>query len=350
MHETARPTPRLWRHKNGTWYVIQTTGRGRSSRLSTGTKVRSEAEVFLDQFTAGLNAEAERKALIKDMIRAYAKRGQQRGMRSVSRIMYSHKHLELYFGNLLPDQIRQAAVDRYADKRLSEGGSAGTILRELGVLKAAIKAAQHPVTWQMPVKQPLARDRWLTEDEAEKLLRAVRSPHLRLFITLALTYGPRRTALLELTWDRVDFGNRLIDFGQGHGNKKRAKVPMPDHIVELLRSHRAVSTGDHVIEYNGKPIKSVRAGLHKACIAAGIEPLGTHVFRHTAATWSVKRGESFERVARLIGTTVAMVEKVYGHHAPDFLASTVNPVPGITGLSGQGFTPCNTPENQVLQV
>jgi hypothetical protein len=38
----------------------------------------------------------------------------------------------------------------------------------------------------------------------------------------------------------------------------------------------------------------------------------------------VADGRPFEEIAKYLNTTVAMIEKVYGHHAPDFLKTASN--------------------------
>ncbi|MCL2473331.1 MAG: integrase [Alphaproteobacteria bacterium] len=46
--------------------------------------------------------------------------------------------------------------------------------------------------------------------------------------------------------------------------------------------------------------------------------------RHTAATWLVMEGVPLREVARLLGNSEAMVEKVYGKHSPDYLRRAVS--------------------------
>jgi integrase len=49
---------------------------------------------------------------------------------------------------------------------------------------------------------------------------------LRTFIMFGLYTAARAGALLELTWDQVDFLGRYIALGRGRGNKRRAVVPI----------------------------------------------------------------------------------------------------------------------------
>ena len=50
-----------------------------------------------------------------------------------------------------------------------------------------------------------AKDRFLTEAEVDRLVDAANEPHVRLAILLMLNTAGRVGAILDLTWDRVDF-------------------------------------------------------------------------------------------------------------------------------------------------
>ncbi len=47
------------------------------------------------------------------------------------------------------------------------------------------------------------RDRWLTQDEADRLI-AVAAPHLKALLRFALATGCRAREITGLEWDRVD--------------------------------------------------------------------------------------------------------------------------------------------------
>ncbi len=48
-----------------------------------------------------------------------------------------------------------------------------------------------------------------------------------------------------------------------------------------------------------------------------------HVLRHSRATHLLQAGVSIYDVARLLGDTIATVERVYGHHSADYLAAAI---------------------------
>jgi integrase len=77
-----------------------------------------------------------------------------------------------------------------------------------------------------------------------------------------------------------------------------------------------------VVEWNGKPIRSVRKGFAAAVKAAGLATTGPdritpHVLRHAAASWAMQGGGDEAKIADYLGVTLEMLRKVYGHHHPD---------------------------------
>jgi integrase len=246
--------------------------------------------------------------------------------RSLKTIDFHIKTLKSFFGDLQPCHVSNNLLKDYAKSRKV---SAGTLLRELGTLKAALHyaegnrwIAQQP-QFIMPVSAPPPRDLWLTREQVQTLIEAAKAPHMKLFIRIAVATAARSGAVLDLTWDRVDFEKRLIDFGRGWGNKRRTVVPINDELYENLKTAKELAQSDYVIEYHGKQVASVKTGFRRLCKDNGIKA-SPHVLRHTAATWLVMDGVPLAEVARLLGDSEKTVEKVYGKHAPDYLRRAVN--------------------------
>jgi integrase len=74
---------------------------------------------------------------------------------------------------------------------------------------------------------PEPRDKWLTRQEADRLVRsAERTEHLKRFILLGLHTGSRSNAILSLTWDRIDFAaGVMMRRGYGETESKTKKTP-----------------------------------------------------------------------------------------------------------------------------
>lgn len=260
--------------------------------------------------------------LISDAMRLYLEEKCTQGARSYQSMRQSWKALEPTFAHLRPDQITRDLCREYAKRRRNGGVQDGTILKDLGVLKAAIKfnGKGHLAVFAMPPTPP-PRDRFITRAEFERLLGACTLPHVRLFILLAWVTGGRHSALVELTWDRVDFERRVIRLAKSpQGRKGRATVPFTDKTLAALREAHSARTCDFVIEWGGRPIKSIKRGFREAAGKAGIGDITPHVLRHSCAVRMAEAGYSMEEIGQYLGhTDPKTTYRLYARFSPDHL-------------------------------
>src|SRR6266700_2453694 len=66
-----------------------------------------------------------------------------------------------------------------------------------------------------------------------------------------------------------------------------------------------------------------RTVVRLAGIDTSIENVTPHTLRHTAATWLMQAGTDLWTAAGYIGMTVEVLERIYGHHHPDYLGEAV---------------------------
>lgn len=319
--------PDLWKHENDYWYVLY--GPRLKQRVSARTKDRGQADIFLANFIAGSLNPTTNDPLVGDLLDQYeTEHGPE--VRSLASLQFSVRPLKKHLGLLRPGHITPPVTKQYAKDR---GASPGTILRDMGALRAALKwAVDHQRISgfphiKNPVKVPRARDRWLSRDEGKALLDACAEPHTKLFGMLALMTAARSSAILELTWGQIDFDRRLIDYGEGHGNKRRAIAPINDQLLEMLKAAKLFA-GDEpdgpVVEFRGKSVASVTNGFRTACVRAGLKGVTPHILRHAAASWMAEAGISFREIAKMLGDTEDMVEKTYAKFSPGFLRDASN--------------------------
>ena len=68
--------------------------------------------------------------------------------------------------------------------------------------------------------------------------------------------------------------------------------------------------------------------MKDAGLSADVIP---HCLRHTAATWGMQSGTEVNKLAGFLGMTAEMLERVYGHHSPDFQDDAAAGVSGAKG-------------------
>ncbi len=247
-------------------------------RVSTGTDQRGEAQIYLAHFIAGRGTPEPPKApTVSAILEAYlADRKHVVVPAGYLTLEVSVKAIRRHLGDLQPDHLTKERIHFYRRQRDAEGyevGKAnarrkkplqdGTILRELVTLRASLKFAKTE-KWiaEIPYievpSQPKPRDRWLTRDEADRLLAHAQALHVKTFLALCLYTAARATAVLQLTWDRVDLAAGLIDLGTVAGGKGRAIVPIADSLKPFLAEEHAAATCPYVIEHGSKAVGSVK--------------------------------------------------------------------------------------------
>lgn len=93
--------------------------------------------------------------------------------------------------------------------------------------------------------EPEGRLRWLTAEEANRLLGAARESHnpdLADLIELSLFIGLRQSEALELTWDRVDRSRGVLLLEMTKSGRRR-QVPLNEAADAVLARREAKDAG-----------------------------------------------------------------------------------------------------------
>jgi integrase len=330
----VKGSPFLYIH----WYD---PGSGRTRRRSTGEQDHRKAQIVLAEHILKhqrpLDAEPEEMRMavvLADYLEWIILRP------SGHQACIAASHFEAFFGAAFVSDLTLDRQEAYIAARRSAGIADSTISRELSVLRAALNRAYKrgvlrsaPFIMDLPKAEP--RDRWLRSDEVARLLDCFRSPHLRLFTLLALHTAARPGAVLGLKWSQVDFEGRVIHLnppGRLQGSKRRPSVPMTDTLYAVLREALGRARSEHVIEYHGRAIASVKKSFVRAAKAAGLSDVTQNTLRHTAATRMAQAGVPMWEVAGMMGhSTSRMTEKVYAKHHPDYMTRAASALDSAFG-------------------
>lgn len=290
---------------------------GKTKRRSLHTKDRGEAERLLRDWSVKPKGD-----LIGEIMTAYIADREEVGKRSIHAMNCSWKALKPTFAHLRPDHITRLLCRSYAKARRKGGVKDGTIIKDLGVLRAGLRWAKKgsEAVFDMP-QTPPPRDRYINREEMESLAQAAESAHTALFIRLAWATAGRASAILELTWDRVDFERGQIKLSTGEGRRKgRATVPMTDSLrVALIEAHK-VRISDYVVEWGGEHIKNISKAFRRACERAKLEDVSPHVMRHSAAVALAEADTPMAVIAQYLGhTDTRITERVYAKFSPTYL-------------------------------
>jgi integrase len=314
-------------------YEIRWTAKVRErhvvKRLSTGTSNHEHAQAMLERLKRGepLGAPSLTMAqLLEKYVEEHLVPRAQEGKVAAPMRDTVFRH----FGDKRVESITSADISIYYDKRMAGAYghtpiSVGTAWGEGVILQAAmnfgVRERLIPVTTPFRLQKPQKpepRDLWLTEGQEAKLLDAIKGASLsvQLFVRLALAYGARKSAILELEWGQIDFDRGEIDFarpGRAQTRKRRAKVPMTSGIRALLLQRRSQVLHGRVID------RSAPRRLASITKKIGLEWVTPHVLKHTAITLMLRDGHRLETVAALTQTSIGTIMRVYRHHGADEL-------------------------------
>ena len=129
-----------------------------------------------------------------------------------------------------------------------------------------------------------SRDRYLDGAGATTLLDAC-TDWLRPVVMTALHSGGRRSEVLGLTWDRLDFKAGTITYTDCKNGDSR-KVPMSDELRDTLKAFPNRLKGGPVFLRGEEPVskKILRSGFEAAVKKASLDGFRLHDCRHSWAT------------------------------------------------------------------
>lgn len=322
------PEPKLITVAGSPCFYIAWSIDRRSKRISTGTADRTRAETKLAEFKAGLHAPPPPIThTVSAIVHFYLQQKKaSKSPKHYKSLEYALKPILDHFGAMHISLITRAAVREYVNKERKAELSPDTTRRRLSLLIAALNyvrkegwiASVPPI--EMPPKAP-PKQRWLTKQEAKRLIAAAHCFHTKLFIIMALTTGARKGAIFDLTWDRVDIESKRIDFnppGKQITNKRRGIVPINKLLMGILKEAREIAQTDYVVEFNGKPITDLKQ-WRNLLKRANLKDITPHTLRHTAATWLVQGGVSMEEVGEMLGHKDPRTTSKYVKYHKDYL-------------------------------
>jgi integrase len=200
---------------------------------------------------------------------------------------------------------------------------------------AAVKHGVADEAWRRirPFKQVAsARVRWLTREEATRLINAS-TGDFRDLVTAGLLTGARYGELGRLAIE--DFNGSTLFIRESKGGKPRHIALTDEARTFFARLCRGQSAKALMLTHDGHPWR--RSNHQKlfdaACSAARIEDASFHTLRHTFASWLVQQGVPLAMVATQTGhSSIQMIERHYGHLAASHTAAVVRAAFGELGV------------------
>ena len=175
--------------------------------------------------------------------------------------------------------------------------------------------------------------------------------------------GLRKGEALALSWDRsivnLDEGwlkvrktlgrvGTELEFSEPKTERSRRAVPLSAAVVAVLRKHKAAQAaerlraGDQWTETGlvfttefGTPVdpRDFLRVIEDAAKAAGVDGVGVHTLRHSAAVGWLEAGVHIKAVADMLGhSSISVTGDIYGHTSDGTARAAVDGWSGVLGL------------------
>lgn len=315
---------RLTRRKGSPHWYIRGAVRGRSIFESTGLGDRAAAEDALairqaELVKRSVHGDAATRTFAEAALSYMEAGGERDHLAPLIRRL----------GKKALAQIGQAEIEDAA-KALKPKASNATLNRQIYTPVAAVLHHAARKKWcDKPViarpSQPAGRIRYITPDEADRLLLNA-ADHLRPLVVFLLLTGARLSEALYLDWREVDLAEPKATFLDTKNGENRS-VPLHPRVVAALSAlpHRTGAVFRRPAkkgERNGLPkpyerrlggggqVKTAWAGMLRR---AGITDFTPHDCRHTWATWHYAANRDLAALMQLGGWKTPDMVMRYTH-------------------------------------
>ncbi len=315
---------------NGTKRVRERVGTKEEARVTLGERVQDIRQ--------GRNPELRRIAPkpFDDMVKEFLER-HAAGLRHGESLRSNCEVLKGYFSGKTLQGIGPKEIENFRAARLTEGVAKATINRQRACLSKMFNCAidwgyyggENPVRKVKPYQESPGRVRWLTADEAAKLIEKA-TTYLRPILITALHTGGRLTEILRLKWEDVDLERGVLYFDQTNTKSgKQRELPIDPKLDAVLLERKKVRsiTGDardYLFTWRGKAVSRLTSAFEKARKRADLgDDVTFHTLRHTFASWYIINGGDLYRLQKYLGHSEMALTQRYAHMSPEHLKAGV---------------------------
>ena len=320
-----------------TWFDPQSR---QTRRASLGTSDLREAQLRLAEWVskhARMDNEPVGETLLETVLLRYWE-GHAKHIKSARSQRASLRYWSTFFAGAMISELTIERQEQFVGWLRQMKLSPSTVKKVVGVARWALNRAYERQEISAPpsivrVKEPPRAMRRLDTREVQALVEESRqTPHLHMFVMLALNTLSRPGALLELTRTQCDLDRSLIYLnppGREQTKKRRPVVP----ITATLRPYIEACQMGYLVQYRGKPVESIKNAWRKAIKRAG---LGGDVvpmtLRRTMARELRRRGVQAWDVAGIMGHRMdERVTEIYAEYDPGYLKQAVEAIDSYMG-------------------
>jgi site-specific recombinase XerD len=330
----------LSKRSNGIYYLWYKDENGRKRKVSTRSKLKSDALRFLQDFKQKDHEHRVRLRCIYlgQFISAFL---------THSKCIHSPKTQGIY-GTALREFLKDTgdmplakigvreiegfiltkkteASERTSATYFTHLASAFEIARRWNwITSNPFREVKKP---KLPELQPI----FLYKEEFGLLLQTIEDIDFRDLLITAVSTGMRLGEIISLEWTDINFAEKtiLVQSKARFSTKSRRNrtIPVSEQLWALLATRKERASCELVFH---KSIRVLRAEAVSKYFKAAIRDAGLderlhfHSLRHSHASWLVQDGVSLYEVQKLLGHSNISVTEKYSHLMPQKLHDTVN--------------------------
>jgi len=237
---------------------------------------------------------------------------------------YRIKEFKKYWEGKPLCYIRGKDIEEWKASMLTKGQKTSTINRSLTSLRSLFNQAvkdgkirDNPTARIKKLREDNQRVRYLTEQEIFKLLDCA-TPRLHDFIILGVNTGMRKSNLINLQWEDIDFGAGVIHVLKTKSGKAY-ELPMNESVLNLLKRLSYKERSGRIIDTT-----NLKREWTSAVKQSGIIDINIHTLRHSYASHMVMKGLDMFTLSKLMGHADMKMTQRYSHLAPNFKKIAAN--------------------------
>lgn len=258
------------------------------------------------------------------VVEAYIDAREADGIATTGRQRDAWKAMKDFWERIDPALVDRDMAREYVRRR---NRAEATTRYELSMLAVALRWAEKLglILKAHDIWRPAAPERQLrhlTRTQFNRWFDEVKAPHARLYVRLAIYTMARPAAILDLTWDQVDWEHKTLNLnppGRKQTKKRRPVVPMHGEAMDALSEAHRGRQSQFIVERGARQIGSMKKAFQAASARAGIK-VTPYMLRHTGAVWAAEGGVSMAELAQYMGhDDDRTTQKHYARFSPDHL-------------------------------